>query len=72
MRELQLAEILGNKRAWLFDLDGTLVDSAPAHRAAFHAALAELAPEALDEFRYRPGVATLELMNELVSCELSL
>ncbi|MFG2085486.1 HAD family hydrolase [Spirillospora sp. NPDC048824] len=37
---------------WLCDLDGTLVDSAPAHDAAFRAALAEIAPDLLGSFRY--------------------
>ncbi|XRQ04691.1 HAD family hydrolase [Actinomadura welshii] len=37
---------------WLCDLDGTLVDSAPVHDAAFRAALAETAPGLLDGFRY--------------------
>lgn len=37
---------------WLCDLDGTLVDSAPAHEAAFRHALAEHAPGALETFRY--------------------
>ncbi|MEU1726676.1 HAD hydrolase-like protein [Nonomuraea sp. NPDC005692] len=37
---------------WLCDLDGTLVDSAPAHEAAFRHALAEHAPGALESFRY--------------------
>jgi HAD superfamily hydrolase (TIGR01509 family) len=37
---------------WLCDLDGTLVDSFPAHEAAFRQAIAEHAPAALDGFRY--------------------
>ncbi|QFG21453.1 HAD family phosphatase [Actinomadura sp. WMMB 499] len=39
--------------AWFLDLDGTLVDSAPAHEAAFRAALAEVAPALLGGFDYR-------------------
>lgn len=37
---------------WLCDLDGTLVDSAPVHAEAFRAAIAEVAPDLLDGFRY--------------------
>ncbi|MEU6795881.1 HAD family phosphatase [Nonomuraea wenchangensis] len=39
-------------RVWLCDLDGTLLDSFPAHEAAFRQALAELAPSRLAGFRY--------------------
>ncbi|TMR22578.1 HAD family phosphatase [Nonomuraea turkmeniaca] len=37
---------------WLCDLDGTLVDSFPAHDAAFRQAIAELVPDRLPGFRY--------------------
>ncbi|TMR99942.1 HAD family phosphatase [Nonomuraea basaltis] len=37
---------------WLCDLDGTLVDSSPAHEAAFSQAIAELVPDRLPGFRY--------------------
>ncbi|GII77359.1 haloacid dehalogenase [Sphaerisporangium rufum] len=40
------------RRTWLFDLDGTLVDSGPAHEAAFRQAIAEVAPALLASFRY--------------------
>ncbi len=46
------AEILVRRGHWLFDLDGTLVDSCPVHEAAFREAIAEIAPEALAGFRY--------------------
>ncbi|MEW9549054.1 HAD family hydrolase [Nonomuraea sp. NPDC050783] len=39
-------------RVWLCDLDGTLLDSFPAHEAAFRQAIAELAPDRLATFRY--------------------
>lgn len=43
---------LAGRRVWLCDLDGTLVDSAPAHEAAFRDAIAELTPGLLESFRY--------------------
>ncbi len=47
------------RRVWLCDLDGTLVDSAPAHEEAFREAIAELAPSGARVFRYAdtPGRA---------------
>jgi len=39
-------------RHFLFDFDGTLVDSAPLHAMAFRKALAIAAPESLTEFEY--------------------
>lgn len=61
------AAALAARRAWLFDLDGTLVDSAPAHEAAFRGALARLAPELLGAFRYdaRAGASTREVITGL-------
>lgn len=54
-------------REWLFDLDGTLVDSGPVHEAAFRAAIAELAPGFLDGFRYSAyaGATTREVVARL-------
>jgi HAD superfamily hydrolase (TIGR01509 family) len=43
---------LAERAAFLFDLDGTLVDSSGAHAAAYRAALAEGAPALLDGFDY--------------------
>ena len=43
---------LAARGCWLFDLDGTLVDSTPAHEAAYRTALGELFPAALGSFRY--------------------
>lgn len=40
------------RTCWLFDLDGTLVDSGPAHDRAYRVALAELWPAGLTGFRY--------------------
>jgi HAD superfamily hydrolase (TIGR01509 family) len=40
------------RKNWLFDLDGTLVNSEPVHEAAYRAALSELAPHALAAFDY--------------------
>jgi HAD superfamily hydrolase (TIGR01509 family) len=58
---------LSGRRVWLLDLDGTLVDSAPAHDAAFRVALAELAPSLLGSFRYEAhaGATTREVMSAL-------
>ncbi|MEU4512538.1 HAD family phosphatase [Nonomuraea wenchangensis] len=39
-------------RVWLCDLDGTLLDSFPAHEVAFRQAIAELVPSRLAGFRY--------------------
>ena len=44
--------ILKNRSRFLFDLDGTLVDSAPAHAAAFRSVLADDWPRLAAEFRY--------------------
>ncbi|MES9540550.1 MULTISPECIES: HAD family phosphatase [unclassified Actinomadura] len=54
------AGALAGRRVWLCDLDGTLVDSGPAHEAAFRAALAEVAPALAGGFRYgdHAGAAT--------------
>jgi HAD superfamily hydrolase (TIGR01509 family) len=41
-----------NRDAYLFDVDGTLVDSSPVHEACFQALLAERFPDALDRFVY--------------------
>ncbi len=46
------AASLAGRTCWLFDLDGTLVDSGPAHDRAFRVALAELWPAGLAGFRY--------------------
>jgi beta-phosphoglucomutase-like phosphatase (HAD superfamily) len=43
---------LAGRECWLFDLDGTLVDSAPAHALAYEVALEELWPAARPGFRY--------------------
>jgi len=63
----QLAQIIAGRRVWLCDLDGTLVDSAPVHAAAFRAALAELAPSLLGSFRYdaHAGATTREVVTRL-------
>lgn len=60
------AELAG-RRVWFLDLDGTLVDSAPAHEAAFRGAIAELAPGLLGSFRYQAhaGASTREVMARL-------
>ncbi|MFB4293217.1 HAD family hydrolase [Nonomuraea sp. ATR24] len=57
------------RRVWLCDLDGTLVDSGPAHEAAFRQAIAELAPAALASFRYaaHAGASTAEVAARLVA-----
>lgn len=58
---------LRGRRYWLFDLDGTLVDSSPAHEAAFRAAIAHLAPGLLGSFRYdaRAGASTRQVVTAL-------
>jgi HAD superfamily hydrolase (TIGR01509 family) len=43
-----------SKRHFLFDLDGTLVDSSPAHARAFVEALQENHPALARDFRYPP------------------
>jgi beta-phosphoglucomutase-like phosphatase (HAD superfamily) len=62
-----LAGMLAGRRVWFCDLDGTLVDSGPAHEAAFRAAIAELAPSLLRGFRYRghAGARTREVVAAL-------
>jgi HAD superfamily hydrolase (TIGR01509 family) len=59
--------VVRERRNWLFDLDGTLVDSAPVHAAAFRAALAELAPDRLAGFRYdsHAGATTRDVVAAL-------
>src|SRR5690606_42098143 len=61
------ATLAAGRRVWLCDLDGTLVDSAPAHAAAFRAALAEYAPSLLGSFRYESyvGATTRALVTAL-------
>ncbi|WP_318271850.1 HAD family phosphatase [Microbispora triticiradicis] len=56
------------RRVWLFDLDGTLVDSCPAHEAAFRQAIAEVAPGLLASFRYadHTGASTREVAVRLL------
>ena len=56
---------LRSRRSWLFDLDGTLVDSRAAHERAFRQALEEIAPELLDRFEYRGGTSTVETVERL-------
>ncbi|GAA3215160.1 HAD family phosphatase [Actinocorallia longicatena] len=58
----------GARGFWLFDLDGTLVDSLPAHAAAFRRALAEQAPGRARSFRYAEiaGLPTLDAAARLV------
>ncbi|GGS56389.1 hydrolase [Planobispora rosea] len=61
------AAALAGRRAWLCDLDGTLVDSAPAHEAAFRAALAEISPGSLGSFDYgaHTGASTRQVVEDL-------
>jgi HAD superfamily hydrolase (TIGR01509 family) len=47
--------MIAGRRVWFCDLDGTLVDSGPVHRAAFRNAIAEIRPGLLDSFRYEAG-----------------
>ncbi|MER6005495.1 HAD family phosphatase [Nonomuraea angiospora] len=58
-----VAGLVAGRRVWLCDLDGTLVDSFPAHEAAFRQAVAELVPAALPSFRYadHAGASTAEV-----------
>ncbi|MEO3811575.1 HAD family hydrolase [Sphaerisporangium sp. B11E5] len=62
------AGVLAGRRTWLCDLDGTLVDSCPAHEAAFRQAIAEIAPGVLGSFRYaaHAGASTAEVASRLV------
>lgn len=64
---MRAATLVAGRRVWLCDLDGTLVDSAPAHAAAFRAALAEYAPSLLGSFRYESyaGATTREVVTAL-------
>ncbi|WP_049564502.1 HAD family hydrolase [Nonomuraea sp. SBT364] len=64
-----LRAAVAGRRVWLCDLDGTLVDSGPAHEAAFRQAIAELAPAALASFRYadHAGASTAEVAARLVA-----
>ncbi|MFG1948124.1 HAD family hydrolase [Nonomuraea sp. NPDC048826] len=61
---MSVAAVVGGRRVWLCDLDGTLVDSASVHAAAFRAALAEHAPSLLGGFRYdaHAGATTREVI----------
>jgi HAD superfamily hydrolase (TIGR01509 family) len=54
-------------RAFLFDLDGTLVDSSDAHARAYRAALEEVSPSAAEAFVYGPhkGKRTRETFRDL-------
>ena len=56
--------LIAGRRAWFCDLDGTLVDSGPVHRAAFQDAIAEITPGLLDSFRYdaHAGASTLDVV----------
>lgn len=67
MTGLLAAVPLARRSCWLFDLDGTLIDSGPAHERAYRVALAELCPAALDDFRYADhlGRPTAEVLAEL-------
>ena len=52
---------------FLFDLDGTLVDSSPLHAAAYHAVLAQYRPDLLAGFDYRDvaGLSTPAAFNRI-------
>ena len=52
---------------YLFDLDGTLVDSSPVHERAYRQVLAELHPSLLPGFEYRAisGLTTLDAFRSL-------
>ncbi|MFC6084209.1 HAD family hydrolase [Sphaerisporangium aureirubrum] len=67
MTPSRAGEVAG-RRTWLFDLDGTLVDSCPAHESAFRQAITEIAPGALASFRYaaHAGASTAEVASHLV------
>jgi HAD superfamily hydrolase (TIGR01509 family) len=49
-----LAAVIRERDCFLFDLDGTLVDSSPLHDRAYREALKALAPEVLRRFDYEP------------------
>jgi HAD superfamily hydrolase (TIGR01509 family) len=49
-----IRELIRERDCFLFDLDGTLVDSSPLHDRAYREALAALAPEVLRRFDYEP------------------
>ncbi len=59
------------RRAWLFDLDGTLVDTSPLHERAFRAALARRHARLLPRFEYAriAGLTTGDVFRTLVSEE---
>ncbi|GIH94175.1 HAD family hydrolase [Planobispora siamensis] len=61
------AGVIGGRRVWFCDLDGTLVDSGPVHEVAFREAIAQLAPELLASFRYdaHAGASTREVVTGL-------
>ncbi len=56
------------RRAWLFDLDGTLVDTSPLHERAFRAALARRHAGLLPRFEYGriAGLTTGDVFRTLV------
>jgi len=56
--------MIAGRRVWFCDLDGTLVDSGPVHRAAFRGAISEITPGLLGAFRYdaHAGASTLEVV----------
>ncbi len=56
------------RRAWLFDLDGTLVDTSPLHERAFRAALARRHSGLLPGFDYGriAGLTTSDVFRTLV------
>lgn len=47
-----LAAALAGRTAFLFDLDGTLIDSSPCHERAYLDALRSLRPDLAADFRY--------------------
>jgi len=49
-----LSALIRERDCFLFDLDGTLVDSSPLHDRAYREALETLAPEVLPRFAYEP------------------
>ncbi|GII05584.1 HAD family hydrolase [Planobispora takensis] len=63
----EAAGVVGGRRVWFCDLDGTLVDSGPVHEAAFREAIAQLAPGLLASFRYdaHAGASTREVVTGL-------
>ena len=58
-------------RNWLFDFDGTLVDSSPLHDASYRQAIDEHMPELAARFRYDQvkGKPTLDAFVELGASE---